>query len=162
MCAINNMHLLAEGAMKLLLQKLLFGKNRSKLSREDRKLLSQLLDQLSASVPDEFQRSCFPLQGLANWKATQYIFILLYAGPLIFCKVLPPNYYQHFLLLHGTCRILFNREFAVKRVNEAEDFLREFVSKMLLLYGESSVVMNIHNLIHAADDVRYMQAPLSD
>ena len=33
---------------------------------------------------------------------------------------------------------------------------------MPLLYGKSSVVMNIHNLIHVADDVRYMQASLSD
>ena len=50
---LDSMHLLAEGAMKLLLQKLIFGKNRNKLSREYRKLLSQLLDQVFASVPDE-------------------------------------------------------------------------------------------------------------
>ena len=108
--------------MKFILEKILHGKNRGKLSLRNRKILSDLLVQMSGSVPPEFQRNSFPLDGLANWKATQYMFILLYADPLIFRQVLPSDFYCHFLLLHIACRILYNRELVFEKVDEAHLF----------------------------------------
>lgn len=102
------------------------------------------------------------MDNLSNWKATQYRFILLYAGPLIFRKVLSPIKYQHILNLHCASRILFDKKIAVKQVDEAEEITRKFVSEMPTHYGKTSQVLNNHNLIHSADDVRYMEAPLSD
>lgn len=125
------------------------------------KLLSTLLQELSSYVPEEFQRKTFDLDNLSNWKATQYRFILLYAGPIIFQKVLSPIKYKHILNLNCASRILFDRKIAVKRVDEAEEMTKKFVSKMPEHYGKTSQVINNHNLIHSADDVRYMQAPLS-
>ena len=69
---------------------------------------------------------------------------------------------QHFLLLYTACRILFNPELAVPKVDYAKQLFRQFVSEMPQNYGISSLVMNIHNLIHVAEDVRFMQAPLSE
>lgn len=101
----------------------------TKLTRDDLTLLTKLLDELSTSVPNEFQRKSVSLDDLPNWKAIQYRFILLYAGAVVFRKVMYREMYRHFLLLYTACRILSNRDTAVSRAKEANELLRRFFLK---------------------------------
>lgn len=159
---LDYMHLLCCGVMKnLLAEKWLATKKiKGKIGRRGRQTLSELLLPLSVHVPVEFQRKRFDISDLANWKATQYRFFLLYAG-LLLRGVLSSEFYRHFLLLFVACRILCSRQWALLYTDSAESYLRDFFKGMSRLYGRESQVMNFHNLIHLTDDVRYLQAPLT-
>ena len=153
--------------MKNLLDKLLSSrKQKGNIGRRERIHLSELLFALSTQIPIyiyiEFQRKLFDLTDITNWKATQYRFMLLYAGGLILCRVMSPEMYRHVLLLFVACRILCSRTWAFMYTNDAVTFLRQFFKQMPKFYGKVSQSMNFHNLIHLADDVRNLQAPLTD
>lgn len=157
---LDSMHLLFLGVMKKLLECWLEGNNNKKLkiSNAAKIKLSDML--IKIKVPAEFQRSTRSLVDVHKFKSTEFQFILLYAGPVLFKKILPENIYKHFLLLHVGCRILCSKELAVKKVTCAREMLQTFVNTAPSLYGMQFLVGNIHNLIHIADDVQYMQCSL--
>ena len=66
------------------------------------------------------------------------------------------------MLLYTACRILCSKKDAVSHAQYAKSILKVFVQLMPTYYGEHSVTMNVHNLLHIADDVVYVQAPLTD
>lgn len=158
---IDKMHLFA-GIAKTLLDKLLHGGNEMRISRQNGLLLSDLLDSMTSDIPLEFQRKVFDLDDMANWKANQFGFILMYCGGLVLYHVLPPDMYQHFLLLFVSCRLLCDSKLAVSHADYAKSLLRKFVLLMPTFYGADSQVMNFHNLIHIADDVQHLHAPLTE
>ncbi|CAD6218234.1 GSCOCG00011425001-RA-CDS, partial [Cotesia congregata] len=82
---LDSMHLLFQGVMKSLMECWILRKSH---------------------VPFEFQRKTFDSNDLARWKATQFRFVLLYCGPVMFKDILSPQLYDHFLLLFVACRIL--------------------------------------------------------
>ncbi|CAD6237853.1 GSCOCG00012495001-RA-CDS [Cotesia congregata] len=49
-------------------------------------LLSSLLLQLKSQVPQDFQRTTRSLDNISKFKATEYSFLLLYAGSVILKK----------------------------------------------------------------------------
>lgn len=157
---LDYMHLLCLGVMKNLFQKWTTGRCPSRLRADKVALLQTRLESLSENVPCEFQRKKFDLNDLSNWKATQYRFFLLYSGALILRHILPKDQYRHFLLLYAACRILSDENLATREnhVDLAEKYLRTFFVILPTYYGKDSQVMNFHNLIHLADDVRYMQS----
>ncbi|XP_057340289.1 uncharacterized protein LOC130677522 [Microplitis mediator] len=159
---LDSMHLLFLGAMKYLLVKWVEKGSSVRLSRQNRQTFKRVMDSVSEYVPKEFQRKVFDTDDVSHWKATQYRFMLLYAGPIILKFVLNTNVYKHFLLLHVACRILCSAELVVENVDYADNLLKKFFKLMPKFYGEACQVMNFHNLIHVADDVRHLQAPLSD
>lgn len=59
------------------------------------------------------------------------------------------------------CRLLCNHKEALKYTDYANFLLKNFFILMEKFYGNSSQVINFHNLIHLADDVKYMSGPLS-
>lgn len=120
-----------------------------------------MLHELKSQVPCEFQRKTETLNEISLWKATQFSFFLLYAGVVILKKNLIPSYYNHFLLLFTSCRILCSRELAIVYNNEAKLYLKSFVSLMVKLYGKSTMSINLHNLLHVPDDVLNMNCHLS-
>lgn len=158
---LDKMHLFS-GVMKTLLEKLLHGDNQTRLSPRGKSLLSELLLSISSDIPMEFQRKRFDLIDIANWKANQFGFILTYCGGLILHHILPTEKYRHFLLLYVSCRILCHSQLAVTHADYAKHLLRQFFILMPTFYGEDSQVMNFHNLIHVADDVKHMNAPLTE
>ena len=97
---LDYMHLLCNEIMKALLERWIKKKNWAKLGRFQRnKLRGFLLLALKGSIPDEFQGKIFDSEDLANWKASQYRFLLLYAGPFVLKPILPKELYRHFLQL---------------------------------------------------------------
>lgn len=158
---LDPMHLLFLGVMKKLLDCWVDGSvnKKLKISNSDKTRLSCLL--MKIKVPSEFQRSTRSLTDFHKFKATEFQFLLLYAGPVVFKKKLPTTIYKHFLLLHVACRILFSNDIALKKVKHAKFYLENFVSIAPLLYTLKFVVGNIHSLYHLADDVEFMQCCLS-
>lgn len=159
---LDYMHLLCCGVMKSLLEKWLSKKKiKGKIGHRQRLTLSELLISMSDYIPSEFQRKVFDVADIANWKATQHRFILLYASGIIFDEVLSSEMYNHFLLFFVACRILCSSTWALIYTDLAESCLRDFFREMPKFYGKESQIMNFHNLIHLADDVRFLQAPLT-
>lgn len=158
---IDFMHLLCLGVMKKLLMYWLKSRLSVRLSYTSKAVLSQFLIQMQHQIPCDFQRTTRTLADISYFKATEFKFILLYAGPIIFRKVLPKNVFKHFLLLHVACRILCSKTKALTECQNAKSLLQKFVALMPRFYGKASLVGNVHNLIHLADDVYHMGLPLS-
>lgn len=157
---LDPMHLLSLGVMKSFFEKYTESGSPYKLSRKQRTELNQMLKMISAGISTEFQRKKFDINDLAHWKATQYQFILLYVLPFLFKRFISIEKYKHFLLLFVACRILFKEDMAVEYADYANALLRKFF-KLMPMYGKDSQTGNFHNLIHIADDVKFVQAPMS-
>ncbi|XP_074096108.1 LOW QUALITY PROTEIN: uncharacterized protein LOC141525491 [Cotesia typhae] len=158
---LDPIHLLLLGAMKKLLECWVDGtiNKKLKISNANKNLLSSLLTKIK--VPAEFQRSTRSLADFHKFKSTEYQFLLLYAGPIVFKKILFKTSYKHFLLLHIGCRILCSSQIAVEKTEHAKFFLISFVKIAPHIYTLQFLVGNIHSIYHLADDVTYMQCPLS-
>lgn len=64
------------------------------------------------------------------------------------------------MLLHVGCRIL-SSNLALEFNDHAKLFLSCFVLFSGVLYGPENHVLNMHSLIHLADDAKYFKAPIS-
>ena len=88
-------------------------------------------------------------------------FLLLYAGLLVLKDVLVSKLYKHFLLLHVACRLLYSDRLCRKYWRLAKQYLTLFFKYMGDYYGPASQILNVHQLIHLADDVFNMGCSLS-
>jgi len=111
---------------------------------------------MKSSICREFQRKPRTLLEVDRWKAVEFRLFLLYTGPIALRDVLPSNLYHHFMLLHVSISILTIPELHRQHCDYAEQLLQEFVADMCKLYGQGSLVYNVHNLLHIADDARSM------
>lgn len=123
--------------------------------------LSRRLEYIRSSIPVEFQRKLRSLNTRAKWKATEFMFILLYYGPIVLKHLISDVQYQHFLLFHSACRLLCMKN-ASEYVEYAKEYLTTFVNTSSVIYGPEFVVLNVHNLCHLADDVANMNCSLFD
>ena len=158
------MHQLCLGVMK----KLLKGWTQGIYETRDRKktrvlkplqasrvaLLSERLVALRPHIPSPFARKPRGLHELAHWKATEFRQFLLYTGVTVLRDVLDKDLYDHFCLLCIASRILICPKLAEKYLPYARQLLIHFVEKMETLYRRSSIVYNIHSLLHLCDDVQ--------
>lgn len=158
---LDFMHLGCLGVMKKMLG-YWTSITKTKLSRTDILRISLRMMNLSSQVPIEFQRYTRSLGELSKWKATEYRFFLLYCGLLVLKDILPAKLYEHFSLFSVACRILSCEEILSKYLIYAEKYSEIFVQSAGTNYGPKSQVLNMHSLIHLADDVRNMQCSLSD
>lgn len=159
---LDSMHLFFEGALPIIFKFLTTGRNKGRLRASDINLLIELLKHVSPSlVPDEFQRKFLDFEHWEKWKATQSRLFLLYIGFYVFKKVLSRECYQHFLSLTVGTRILCSEDVAVQKVDTADECLRKFFNGFPVYYGNCTQVLNLHNLIHVSDDVRFFQLPLT-
>lgn len=71
----------------------------------------------------------------------------------MFRSVLPDKLYHHFMLLSVAATILSSPLLCGTLVSYADQLLSMFVSELGAIYGPGSVVYNMHNLLHVADDV---------
>lgn len=160
---LDFMHLCCIGVMKrLLVQIWSQGKLNVRLSRRMRVELSRRLVCLKPHIPCEFQRKPRSLEFVHHWKATEFRFFLLYCGPVVLKNILNSIQYQHFLLLHIACRVLCDEKMAQKFSALAKTYLERFFELLPILYGPETQVLNMHHLIHLADDVENMECSLSE
>lgn len=158
---LDYMHLCCIGVMKRLVDNWLHGSLKNRLTPRNKRELSRRIEALRTQILCEFQRKLRNISHAAQFKATEYRFLLLYCGPIVLKNLLPKNLYKHFLLLHVACRILCTDELAQKYNTRAKLYLRRFVELLPYLYGTYITVLNMHNLIHLADDAANMNCSLS-
>jgi len=158
---LDYMHLVCIGVMKKLLEMLMYGPLKIRLTRIKKITISQRLLSLRSQIPSEFQRKTRSLFCVRQWKATEFRFFLLYCGPIVLRNVISKNLYRHFLLLHFAFRILCSDRLAIQFNAKAKECLEKFVLLVPELYGREAQVLNMHNLVHIADDVLNMGCSLS-
>lgn len=160
--SIDIMHCLKLNVAKALLEKSISQSSPHRVSVKKRKLFRSLMQGVAPYVPDEFQRKDFDTNDIAQWKANQFGFVLLYIGGIMLKNVLSKDAHRHFLLLHTACRILCSSELALEHVDFADEQLKNFFMLMPHFYGKSSQTMNFHSLIHLAEDTKHFKVPLGD
>lgn len=159
---LDHMHLFFNGVMKKLID--LWMKHPSKiirLTQQQKMEISRKLLSFRIQIPTEFQRKPRSIYDYLKWKATEFRFFLLYCGPVVLTNILSRKLYHHFLLLHVACRILCNDQLALTHKSIAKKYLKKFVLALSHLYGPQYQVINMHNLLHVADDVTNFNCSLS-
>lgn len=108
-----------------------------KISQNAKNQLSNSLIRLQSQIPIEFQRTTRTLSEFDKFKAVKLKFLLLlYAGPIVFKRVLSDAAYKYFLFLHVACRILCSKKLALINYENAKKFLEQFVKISEKLYGK--------------------------
>ena len=155
--AIDSMHLCFIGVMKRILARLIspkVKKNRVKLNSESKSELSTKLILYEQYIPCEFGRKFVGgVNFILKWKASQYRTLLLYVGVVLFRnrKIAPIGIFKNFLKFSIALRLL-NMEDQSCNLKFIEKLLIEFIQESKLLYGNSFVSYNVHNLYHLCDD----------
>lgn len=111
------------------------------------------VERYRACVPVEFQRKPRKLVDLEHFKATEFRTYLLYYGPFVFKDVLPKKYYDHLMLLHFSMYV-YSSSLFTSLVECANSCLHNFVVQMGTLYGQQSLISNVHQLSHLPEFVR--------
>jgi hypothetical protein len=118
------------------------------------KLTSSQLDRLNDRIsvfkmhtPSEFQRKPRPVSELAYFKASEFRNFLMYVGPFVLKSVLPPLFYDHFLLLHYAIYIYSSTKHSNLYVN-AQACIELFVNDFSENFHPALVSFNIHALLH--------------
>ena len=158
---LDCMHLVDLGVMrKLILYWIRNGEKKIKdsvrICQKNVEQISQKLATFTNLMPAEFSRKPRSLKYIDLWKATEFRQFILYLGPVVLKDILPRRLYIHFLCLHVAINILSNPIYCKQEIyiDFAEKMLKSFVEDMKILYSESSLVYNVHNLVHIPNDVR--------
>lgn len=154
---LDYMHMVCLGIVKKLLHLWI---DKRIITPANLKILSSNLIATRDYIPKEFARKCRALDELDRWKATEFR-LFLYVGIPLLKDILPQRYYIHFTALSCATMILSDPVECINNNDYANDLLRYFVEQMSILYGDESVVYNVHNLIHIAADVQKF-GPLDD
>ena len=152
---LDYMHLVLLGVMRRLLT--LWTKEFPiKLCRS---AISRINEEMEASrkfIPSEFARKPRSLDYACKWKATELRLFLLYVGPIVLKGIIPRDYFHHFMLLSSAIRILCSEDCLSddNLFDYAKKLLRKFVETWQSTYPDTSIVYNVHSLIHLPDDVK--------
>ena len=150
---LDYLHLVCLGVMKRLLKLIWMKQHPDCLSKQQQRLVDDLIRLCSLQLPKEFNRKGRSLDDISYWKATEFRTFLLYTGVFILKNVLPENQYKHFIYFHVAIRILCNPNATREQIIFAGDALKHFVTNFSVLYGDLHIVYNVYSLIHLAIDV---------
>jgi hypothetical protein len=150
---LDYMHLVCLGIVKRLIQ-YWTAPITGFVSNSVSQTITEHIERISLLQPAEFQRKARSLTQIGNYKASEFRTMLLYIAPVLFKNILSAGKYQHFLLLHTSILILCSKRYMSKNLPVAEKMLKEFVGSFAQHYGASSVVYNVHSLLHLCDDAR--------
>lgn len=145
---LDYMHCVCQGVMKRLLEFWIRGKKPVRILEEKKDNISRFLFNLKKLVPSEFARLPRSLDDIEYWKATEFREFLLYTGVIVLKSNLKKKFYEHFLLLLVSIRILCSNQINNENNNLAFKLLRQFVENYSHLYGPQFINYNVHSLIH--------------
>uniref|UniRef100_A0A1B0CU09 Transposase domain-containing protein n=1 Tax=Lutzomyia longipalpis TaxID=7200 RepID=A0A1B0CU09_LUTLO len=151
----DSLHLLDQGVMKRLLEGWINGKFnfRTKFSSAQCKEITKLLAQANETRPIELHRKIRPLDSLHLWKGTEFRTFLLYLGVVILRDFVNSEVYYHFLLLFCSITIYYTKYYS-NLFEVAKEMITDYVKSHRKMYGNFSIVSNVHNLLHIYDDVQ--------
>lgn len=93
---------------------------------------------------------------LQYWKASEYrSFLLFYSAPLLH-GILDYERFAHYLLLVNSMHILLKCGSTETDLIRAEQMLFQFCEGVAHFYDECFMRLNVHQLLHLADCVRYL------
>lgn len=146
---LDYMHLVCLGVQKKLLLiyvQLLKGSDQNE--NKEFTTFNNFFISLSSYIPSEFVRKPRCLKEVNRWKATEFRLFLLYLGPVVLRSILPEPLLIHFNTLSCAIRTLCDPKECRKNYDYANELLNYFVENMQILYGDVSLIYNVHNLIH--------------
>lgn len=147
------MHLVCLGVMKKMIGLLTSGRvEKFRLSSMMCEQISVRINTVASTFPCKVNRRVRSIEDFCRWKATKFRSFLLYIGHNALKGVLQTDYYNHDILLQTVCSI-FSPEL-IKNIKIAETLLVKFVKQFGHLYGAETLVYNVHNLIHLADNAK--------
>ena len=150
---IDYMHGVFLGVQKLLL-KLWFGDSFSKEPFSFHNLVSILDDRLEEKFPTmEIKRMPRSVpEHLKYWKASELCSFLLFYGTPALYGILSEDVFQHYLLLVNVIHLLLKHSISESDLCEAEKLLFSFCSSFPAIYAARFTTVNIHQLLHLADN----------
>ncbi|EEC17155.1 conserved hypothetical protein, partial [Ixodes scapularis] len=148
------MHLVCLGVTRKLIILWIRGHLECRITPSTMKHVSASLKALAGFIPCEFARRPRALEEIDRWKATELRQFLLYTGPVVLSSVLDKKYFQHFLLLHVSLRLLVGAKTCAQSQlrSYAGALLKRFVRFFGDLYGDEQYSYNVHGLLHLVDD----------
>lgn len=93
---------------------------------------------------------------LKYWKASEFRSFLLFYGAVVLKGVLDSQRFSHYLLLVNDMHILLKCGSTEEDLSYAEQLLLNFYENFSELYEECYMTLNLHQLLHLADSVRYL------
>ncbi|XP_049271856.1 uncharacterized protein LOC125758568 [Rhipicephalus sanguineus] len=109
--------------------------------------------------PVSFCRLPRPISERKYWKATEWLYWLLFYSLPCLKGVLHDRYLTHFSLLCETVFLLLQASVSESDLRKADQLLCSFVNRVCVLYGESNATFNVHQLLHLSKSVE-MLGPL--
>jgi len=152
---LDPMHIIYLGVTKRLLVKYwVEGGRHCKLSRQNLAAIDYNIQIIRPFVTSDFCRKPRALVNLKKFKATEFRFIVLYSGIIVFYNIIDKVKYRNFLLFHVAITILSSASLIKTYIHVAEEVIKKFVFKAAEIYGEDFVVYNVHSLLHLCTDVQ--------
>jgi hypothetical protein len=121
-------------------------------------LQPKIIQQIDSSLltihpPHEVKRCPRSLSERHYWKASEWRAFLLFYSPILLKTVLPPVYYNHWLLLVFSIYTLLQDHIQKADLLHASSCLTRFVVEVQELYGKCYVSYNVHCLTHLSNAV---------
>uniref|UniRef100_A0A6M2DZT2 Putative enspm-8 hm n=1 Tax=Xenopsylla cheopis TaxID=163159 RepID=A0A6M2DZT2_XENCH len=150
---LDYMHMACLGVMKKLLKHWIKErKHANALTPSVIKCMSAELENMASMVPCEFQRKPRGFDELDRWKATEYRFFMLYAGPIVLKDYISKQAYIKFLNFHVAMRIICSDRFIKVFGRVASECIENFCVGLRNLYGEEFLEYNMHSIYHMVND----------
>ena len=151
---LDYMHLVCLGVMKKLFALWFKGPLKCRIGRRAKTLISSNLLSYQPFVPKEFVRKPRDLDEVDRWKATEFCQFLLYLGPVALTGLIDPAMYNNFMLFSAAIYILASPLLCHEKQDDAQNYLELFVGHCSDLYEPTSIVYNVHALVHVVQDVK--------
>jgi len=153
--AVDYMHCVLEGVTKSLLN-MWFSPSLKKEPYNVADKVKEVDDKLSRiKPPNDITRCPRKIENERQyWKASEFRSFLLFYGPVVLRGVLPDEYYRHFIFLSEAIFVLLGDSISFDELDHAERLLQHFCLMFSALYSKGKETINIHSLLHLADDVR--------
>ncbi|KAG4071204.1 hypothetical protein HA402_001194 [Bradysia odoriphaga] len=153
--SIEYMHCVLLGNQKRILNLFLDSKNKNLPYYIPPKKKKFLNNRIMAIKPNaDVVRKPRSLEQKADFKASEYKFLLLYYLPVCLDGCIPKVFVEHIRALSAATYILLQTCIPSAEVLEAEIMLAKYVKQHQKLFGKENMVMNVHLLKHIPNSVR--------
>ncbi|XP_037025608.1 uncharacterized protein LOC119066987 [Bradysia coprophila] len=154
---VEYMHAVLLGVTKRCLNYFCNPNNNSKtyyIPPKSRALLNARL--LAIKPTSNITRKPRSLDQRKNFKASEFRSLLLYYLPVCLPGLVSNEYVHHIRILSAAVYKLLKADIPYKEVDQAENYLLQFVKDHQQLFGKENMVMVIHLLKHLSNSVRQL------
>lgn len=117
--------------------------------------IKELKQRLTSLQPvHEIGRLPRSLDERAYWKASEWLYWLLYYSPIVLDGLLPNQYFSNWVEFVDIMHFLLAKSIPLDRLDEVQQKLMKFRKDFQSLYGITEMKYNTHLLIHLAGTVK--------